>query len=260
MQETATRIAQVRAQLQHQLPTLVTSTTIAANPLVESLRVRLTDVEAQLSAARQSLGPSHPQVTSLEAQAAELRRLMSQEVSRVVSAQTETLNPIHQGLVQELIGLEVDQLAQQAREAAIRRLIATQEAAMLELPSRELELARLERERRVNEELYVMLRTRYEELRIQEATVTADVRVVDPAALPSTPVSPRPLLNMAVALFLGLFVGVGVAFALELVDTSVRDEQELERLAGAPVLGRIPDLLQLPQEAAGGTGKAADGR
>lgn len=248
LRESATRIAQVRAQLEKQVPTLVTSTTIASNPLIQSYKLRLSDVEARISAARQSLAPGHPQIAALEAEAAQVRQLMSQEVERVVSAQTETLNPIYQGLVQQLIGLEVDQLAQQARSEAIQRLIAQEEAALLALPARELELARLAREQRVNEELYVMLRTRYEELRIQEASVIADVRAIDPAERPESPVSPRPLLNLAVAVFLGLFAGVGAAFVLEFMDTTVKSEDELERLAGAPVLGRIPEWTELAEE------------
>ena len=245
LRESATRAAEIRAQLEKQGPTLVTSTTIASNPLVQDYKLRLSDVEARLSAARQSLGPNHPQVAALQAQADELRRLMSQEVERVVSAQTESLNPIYQGLVQQLIDLEVEQLAQQARSDAIQRLIAQEEAAMLALPARELELARLEREQRVNEELYVMLRTRYEELRIQEASVIPDIRTIDPAARPERPVSPRPLLNLAVGIFLGVFAGVGAAFVLEMLDNSVRSEEELERLVGAPVLGRIPEWTEL---------------
>ncbi|MEW6046036.1 MAG: GumC family protein [Bacillota bacterium] len=254
MQETGTRIAQVRSQLDKQLPTLVTSTTIASNPLVQSYKLRLSDVEARISAARQTLSANHPQMVALEAEAAELRRLMSQEVERVVSAQTESLNPIYQGLVQELIGLEVDQLAQQARQEAITRLVSAEEAALLALPARELELARLSREQRVNEEIYVMLRTRYEELRLQEASVTADVRIIDPAVRPTSPVAPRPLLNLAVALFLGMFVGVGATFVLEFIDTSVKSEEEIEHLAGAPVLGRIPEFLPEPGDARRGEG------
>lgn len=248
LQEAATRIAQVRSQLRQQVPTLITSTTIATNPVVQSLRQRITEVEAQLSAVRENYGPSHPQVTALEAQAKELQRILTQEVERVVSAQTESLNPIHQGLVQELIGLEVDQIAQQARLSAIERMISAEETLLMELPSREMELARLERERQVNEQIYVMLRTRFEELRIQEATVTSDVRVIDPARLPTVPVSPRPLLNLAVAVFMGLFVGVGVALVLELLNTSVRNEEELESLLGAPVLGRIPHFPEAEVE------------
>lgn len=247
LRESATRAAEIRTQLEKQGPTLISSTTIASNPMIQSYKLRLSDVEARLSAARQSLAANHPQIAALEAEADQLRRLMGEEVERVVSAQTETLNPIYQGLVQQLIGLEADQLAQQARHEAVQRLIAQEEAALLALPARELELARLERERRVNEELYVMLRTRYEELRIQEASVVADIRIIDPAVRPESPVSPRPLLNLAVATFLGLFAGVGAALVLELMDTSVRSEEELERLLGAPVLGRIPEWTELTE-------------
>ncbi len=240
LSETATRIQEVERQLKRQQPTLITATTISNNPLLQNYRLRLAELEVQLSGALESLAPNHPQVVALKAEIAEIRRRMNEEVERVISAETQGFNPLYQDLMQQYIGLQASQIALQARQQALGRLIADQEAVLRRLPERELELARLAREQRVNEELYVFLRTRFEELRIQQAMVTADIRTVDPASLPKSPVSPRPLLNMAVALFLGLFLGVGLAFALEFLDTTVKADDDLERVLGVPVLGRIP--------------------
>ncbi|WPD19727.1 YveK family protein [Thermaerobacter composti] len=66
--------------------------------------------------------------------------------------------------------------------------------------------------------------------------------LLDPAAPPEKPVSPRPLLEMAVATVMGLLVGTGVAFALETLDRRIRDEASVERRLGLPVLGVIPHI------------------
>jgi capsular polysaccharide biosynthesis protein len=55
----------------------------------------------------------------------------------------------------------------------------------------------------------------------------------------STPIKPQPLLNIAIALVVGLMAGVGLAFLLEYFDTTIKDEQEIEKLLGLPVLGVI---------------------
>ena len=251
LSETDTRLRELEQQLKRVAPTLTSSTTIATNPLLQNYQVRLADLEVRLSGALQNLGPNHPQVAALRAEIQEVRERMGREVERVVSAETQSLNPIYQGLTQQYIGLQVERVALLARDQALRQLIDAEQAALMGLPGQELELLRLARDQRVNEEIYVLLRTRYEELRIQEAMVTGNVRVVDPAVEPTTPVYPRPLLNLAVGTFLGAFVGIGLAFVLEFLDSTVAEEDDLERLLGAPVLGRIP-VLRTGRSTAGG--------
>jgi capsular polysaccharide biosynthesis protein len=54
-----------------------------------------------------------------------------------------------------------------------------------------------------------------------------------------SPIKPKPLLNIAIAMVVGLMAGVGIAFLLEFLDNTVKTEQEVEKLLGLPVLGSI---------------------
>ncbi|HEY3315430.1 MAG TPA: Wzz/FepE/Etk N-terminal domain-containing protein [Bacillota bacterium] len=67
-----------------------------------------------------------------------------------------------------------------------------------------------------------------------------NVQVVDPAIEPTTPIKPRPKLNMAVAGVLGVMVGVGLAFVLEYLDNTVKSPEDVRRFLDLPVLGTIP--------------------
>lgn len=78
-----------------------------------------------------------------------------------------------------------------------------------------------------------------------------NVQLVDDALLPSGPVSPKPLLNIAIALILGLFVSVGIVFLIEYLDNTVKDTDELEKLLEVPVLGAIP-MIEDKKKARGG--------
>lgn len=78
-----------------------------------------------------------------------------------------------------------------------------------------------------------------------------NVQLVDDALLPSGPVSPKPLLNIAIALILGLFVSVGIVFLIEYLDNTVKDTDELEKLLEVPVLGAIP-MMEDKKKARGG--------
>ncbi len=67
-----------------------------------------------------------------------------------------------------------------------------------------------------------------------------NVQLVDDALLPEGAVSPKPLLNIAIAFILGLFISVGIVFLIEYLDNTVKDPDELEKLLEVPVLGTIP--------------------
>lgn len=77
-----------------------------------------------------------------------------------------------------------------------------------------------------------------------------DLRVVAPAEPATTPSSPRPKRDAALALIVGLMLGVGAAFLAEQLDNSIRDKDTLESITGLPTLGVIPHI-PLPKDPVG---------
>lgn len=57
-----------------------------------------------------------------------------------------------------------------------------------------------------------------------------------------SPINPKPILNMAIALVVGLMAGVGLAFLLEYLDNTIKTEQDIENQLGLPVLGAITTI------------------
>ncbi|MDG4850827.1 YveK family protein [Peribacillus frigoritolerans] len=57
-----------------------------------------------------------------------------------------------------------------------------------------------------------------------------------------TPVKPSPLLNIAIAVVVGLMAGIGLAFLLEYMDNTIRDEKDIEALLDLPLLGSIQKI------------------
>jgi len=68
-----------------------------------------------------------------------------------------------------------------------------------------------------------------------------NIHILTPAEMPEnpTPIKPQPMLNMAIALVVGLMASVGIAFLLEYLDNTIKDEQDIEKLLGLPVLGVV---------------------
>lgn len=54
-----------------------------------------------------------------------------------------------------------------------------------------------------------------------------------------TPVSPKPMLNLAIAIVLGAMIGVGIAFLLEYLDNTITTEEDVEKHLHTPVIGTI---------------------
>ncbi|WP_225049594.1 YveK family protein [Priestia megaterium] len=62
-----------------------------------------------------------------------------------------------------------------------------------------------------------------------------------------SPVKPQPLLNIVVAIVVGLMVGVGLAFLLEYLDNTVKTEQDIESILELPVIGAITIIKEVPK-------------
>jgi capsular polysaccharide biosynthesis protein len=71
-----------------------------------------------------------------------------------------------------------------------------------------------------------------------------NVKILSPAALKdnTSPIKPKPLLNIAIALVVGLMAGVGIAFLLEYLDNTIKTEEDIQNVLGLPVLGAIPKI------------------
>ena len=81
-----------------------------------------------------------------------------------------------------------------------------------------------------------------------ELPKTLMVEVVDKAVPGVRPVRPNKPLNIALGIIIGLVVGVGLAFFIEYLDTSVKTIDDVERSLQCPVLGVIPQNVGLLME------------
>jgi len=90
---------------------------------------------------------------------------------------------------------------------------------------------------------YSTYRDKYDQLQVDTSLQHAGASLVESASLPGIPVRPTPIRNALLAVLLGLFVGVGLAFLFEYLDDSVKSPDDLERHApGLPFLGAIPTV------------------
>lgn len=119
------------------------------------------------------------------------------------------------------------------------------EKELRDIPEKALELARLEREAKINSDIYSLLKNKYQEVLIKGAEQIQEVTVIKPASLPTVPINQVDIkTNIFIGLFIGLLFGLILAFVRETLDTSIGTIEEVEAFLGIPVLGVIPELSQ----------------
>lgn len=85
--------------------------------------------------------------------------------------------------------------------------------------------------------------TRLDQIGLAIKQKTGGAQLQTPAVAPTEPVRPTPARNAAVALVVGLLLGIGLAFLRDYLDDSIKSKEDLERTAvGLPVLGLVPAL------------------
>lgn len=128
-----------------------------------------------------------------------------------------------------------------AQIAALKADIAAIQTRIKGLPAIQQEAVRMERDVKVNTELYQSLLNNALQLRLVKEGKVGNVRVLDEAVLPMFPIKPNRTVIMAAALALGLFLGVCAAFLRNaFVEQRIRDPHEVEADIGLPVFSTIP--------------------
>jgi polysaccharide biosynthesis transport protein len=97
------------------------------------------------------------------------------------------------------------------------------------------------------------IRTRAQTQTMELAMPRVAVSVKQVAEPPSYPIRPRVGLNLALGALVGLVVGLGLAFFIEYLDTSVKTMEDVENLLGLPVLAIIPKNIHLLHKDQGDT-------
>lgn len=239
------RLESLEKQLVEQKTSLAEDITHVSSPHILGLRKELVELETDYSMYLvQGLQESDPQMRRLKKNIDETKSKLRQETRKIADKELPSLDPLsyaHQ-LVDQILILRVEISAQEAKKDALAKLRKRYERKLRALPMKELELSRLEREKELNKSTYLMLTQKYEEIKISEAGKVSNVGVVDRAVEPRFPVKPKKRLNLSLGIVVGLILGLGTAFLLEYLDTSIKTPKDIERYVKLPILGSIPRL------------------
>ena len=132
--------------------------------------------------------------------------------------------------------LESDYSEAQQKEELIRQALDQQKAETNDMSEKMVQYNILKREAEANKALYEGLLTKLKEAGISEGLRSSNIRMVDPAMIPSYPSRPAKARNIALAFLVGLVGGIGLALFREYLDNTVKTPDDVEMLARLPSL------------------------
>ncbi|MFA0441923.1 polysaccharide biosynthesis tyrosine autokinase [Vibrio sp. 10N.222.51.C12] len=107
------------------------------------------------------------------------------------------------------------------------------------LPQTQREVLRLTRDVEVNQQIYLQLLNKAQELQIIKAGTVGNVRILDTAQSYTHAVKPKKQLIVAIAMSVGFMFAIGVALIRTLLHKGVEAPDEIEAI-GLPVYASVP--------------------
>jgi polysaccharide biosynthesis transport protein len=196
------------------------------NASFATLRAQYYTEKAHMLELQKDLGPKHPDFLAQKQKVEELFKALEGEVKIVVGG-TEDLYAAAQDTDKRLAG-ELDKYKQEARLLSPKIVIYND----------------LQRQKKEYEDKYNILRARLSTTQMtgSMSSIISNVRPLDPALLPTKPVSPNMRNNVTVAALIAVVFGAFVIFLIVFLDRSIKTTNDATSSSGVPVLGIIPIL------------------
>ena len=197
---------------------------VRGSQVIQDILKEQTALSAQYTEALAQYGPKYPKVTRLEAQMKDLDQLIAREKTNIANQ------------------VEADYRGARQREILLKEALDQQKAEANQTAEKLVQYNILKREADTNKQLYDGMLQKLKEAGISAGLRSSNIRVVDPALIPSGPARPNKTRNLLLSVVVGLLGGIGLALLREYLDNTVKTPDDIERLARLPSLAVVPSL------------------
>ncbi len=201
------------------------NTLVLSSPIIQELRRQQSTLATEETALNYNLGDRNPHLQSKNAQMANIERRIASETRKIVDSLHSDYNSavMHENSLQNQLGQLKQEFARaQLAEVTLKQLDEQEKAA------RTLYNAYLERSNETEQANFEL----------------PDAVVISHAAAPLAPFSPKKKVILSLGFIVAAISGFLAALAVEKSDRSFRNQAQLERALGLPVLGILPEFTR----------------
>lgn len=194
---------------------------VAASPIIQSLKTEIARAESKFADISQKVERNHPLYQGSKAEIDNLKAELARQIQSAsgnVASNSRIL---------------------QQRENEIRSALNQQKTKLLQLNKDRDALTILTREVENAQKSYDVTMQRYTQSNMEGQSNQSEVALLNAAVPPIDPASPKVVLNIIMAVLLGIFLGVVAAIGAEYLDPKVRTPEDLLEVIQAPLLGVI---------------------
>lgn len=197
---------------------------VQADASLQGIKRQLSDLEGQDQQLAPKFGERHPERAKLRVaiQGAQAR------LKAELDAAAERVQNDYEAAVEQ--------------EQSLVRAVEAQKRESLASAGKRAEFEDLARAAATDQEIFSTLLQRAKEAGVTTGLVASNIRVVDRATAPQSPVSPNPRRNLVMALFGGSLLALGLAFFRDYMDRALTTPEEVKAALGLPCLGLVPRL------------------
>jgi polysaccharide biosynthesis transport protein len=197
---------------------------VQANAAVQVIKRELSQLRQDDAQLAPKFGERHPE-------RAKLRLAMEATEARLKGEMDATIERI-----------ENDYQAAVEQEQSLVQAVDVQKRESMASTGKRAEFDDLARAAATDQEIFSTLLQRAKETGVTTGLVATNIRVVDRATPPQSPISPNPRRNLLMALFGGSLLALGLAFFRDYMDRAVTTPEEVTAALGLPCLGLVPRL------------------
>ncbi len=200
---------------------------VVADATVQSLTRELSRQKQELANLTAKYQPVYPAVKQVQEQVRQLESQLNEAKLKVVR------------------NIETQYQVARRREDDLRNSLSLSKGETIEQNRQSTELNLIKQKVETDRKNYEDLLQRLRQAEVESDFRPANMRIVQSAEIPITPVKPNKLLNIGLSLLIGLSLGIGLAFFIEYLNNTINTAEDIERIVQLPSLGAIPSLESL---------------
>ena len=248
-----TNVVDVRVRGQDPLTVTAIANTWAAEAIAEDIERRSGVTKKGMEWLKKEIDESFQQLQEAEKRLNEFiqenKIVTLSDSGEKIESSVESLKQQKLQLEKELIGASRTYKGKHTKLIDLKNKLDAVEEKLDEeikkrysLQQKSLEYKLLKREVNDYNATYENLRNRLQELDISQELLSSNIQTAQEAQPPGRPISPRPVKDVSRAIMMGLMAGVGLAFLLEYLDSTLKTSEDVEFYIKVPFLGYSPRI------------------